>query len=116
MIGKLALVARGSQREHHALRDARGRRTSLWRRLESASENRLTYGQLSGHVSEKTFAFAAEIGLKLLTTLVCSPAESVVKTMKRDYVTFMPKPDARWLRAISISPSSIETNSVHKAP
>ncbi|VWC52525.1 transposase [Burkholderia lata] len=39
------------------------------------------------------------IGLKPLTTPVCSPqsngmAESFVKTMKRDYVAFMPTPDA----------------------
>ncbi len=38
-------------------------------------------------------------GLKPLTTPACSPqsngmAESFVKTMKRDYVAFMPKPDA----------------------
>ncbi len=44
-------------------------------------------------------AFAAEIGLKPLTTPASSPqsngmAESFVKTMKRDYITFMPKPDA----------------------
>jgi len=43
--------------------------------------------------------FASDIGLKPLTTPVCSPqsngmAESFVKTMKRDYVAFMPKPDA----------------------
>ncbi len=53
----------------------------------------------SGYIAEKTRAFAAEIGLKPLTTTVCSPqsngmAESFVKTMKRDYVSFMPKPDA----------------------
>lgn len=53
----------------------------------------------SGYIAEKTRAFAADIGLKPLTTPVCSPqsngmAESFVKTMKRDYVTFMPKPDA----------------------
>ncbi len=52
----------------------------------------------SGYITEKTRAFAADIGLKPLTTPVCSPqsngtAESFVKTMKRDYVTFMPKPD-----------------------
>lgn len=39
------------------------------------------------------------IGLKPLTTPVCSPqsngmAEGFVKTMKRDYVAFVPKPDA----------------------
>lgn len=53
----------------------------------------------SGYIAEKTRAFASNIGLKPLTTPVCSPqsngmAESFVKTMKRDYVAFMPKPDA----------------------
>ena len=50
-------------------------------------------------IAEKTRAFASTIGLKPLTTPVCSPqsngmAESFVKTMKRDYVAYMPKPDA----------------------
>ncbi|VVD27831.1 transposase (fragment) [Paraburkholderia dioscoreae] len=40
------------------------------------------------------------MGLKPITTPVRSPqsngmAESFVKTMKRDYVSWMPKPDAR---------------------
>jgi transposase InsO family protein len=53
----------------------------------------------SGYTADKTRAFASSIGLKPLTTPVCSPqsngmAESFVKTMKRDYVAFMPKPDA----------------------
>ena len=53
----------------------------------------------SGYIAEKTRLFASDIGLKPLTTPVCSPqsngmAESFVKTMKRDYVAFMPKPDA----------------------
>ncbi|MBB5404396.1 putative transposase [Paraburkholderia sp. JPY162] len=53
----------------------------------------------SGYTAEKTRDFASGIGLKPLTTPVCSPqsngmAESFVKTMKRDYVAFMPKPDA----------------------
>ncbi|MGF6293041.1 transposase InsO family protein [Paraburkholderia youngii] len=53
----------------------------------------------SGYIAEKTRTFASGIGLKPLTTPVCSPqsngmAESFVKTMKRDYVAFMPKPDA----------------------
>jgi transposase InsO family protein len=47
----------------------------------------------------KRLAFASDIGLRPLTTPVCSPqsngmAESFMKTMKRDYVAFMPKPDA----------------------
>ncbi|WP_316902507.1 IS3 family transposase [Ralstonia edaphi] len=53
----------------------------------------------SGYIAGKTREFATGIGLKPLTTPVCSPqsngmAESFVKTMKRDYVAFMPKPDA----------------------
>jgi putative transposase len=53
----------------------------------------------SGYTADKTRSFATSIGLKPLTTPVCSPqsngmAESFVKTMKRDYVAFMPKPDA----------------------
>jgi putative transposase len=53
----------------------------------------------SGYIADKTRAFASDIGLKPLTTPVCSSqsngmAESFVKTMKRDYVAFMPKPDA----------------------
>ncbi|MGF6853643.1 transposase InsO family protein [Paraburkholderia sp. CI3] len=53
----------------------------------------------SGYTAEKTRTFASDIGLKSLTTPMCSPqskgmAESFVKMMKRDYVTFMPKPDA----------------------
>jgi putative transposase len=52
----------------------------------------------SGYIAEKTRHFAVELGLHLLTTPVCSPqsngmAESFVRTMKRDYVTFMPKAD-----------------------
>ncbi|POS06378.1 IS3 family transposase, partial [Burkholderia gladioli] len=47
-----------------------------------------------------TMTFSREIGLRPITTPVRSPqsngmAESFVKTMKRDYVSWMPKPDAR---------------------
>lgn len=53
----------------------------------------------SGYIAHETRAFANGIGLTPLTTPVCSPqsngmAESFVKTIKRDYVAFMPKPDA----------------------
>ena len=52
------------------------------------------------YIARHTGAFARDIGLEPLTTPVCSPpsngmAESIVKTIKRDYVAFMPKPDAR---------------------
>ncbi|MDX7707592.1 integrase core domain-containing protein, partial [Aeromonas caviae] len=48
----------------------------------------------------ETRAFAREIGLEPRTTAVRSPqsngiAESFVKTMKRDYIEMMPKPDSR---------------------
>jgi putative transposase len=51
------------------------------------------------YIARQTRAFALDIGLEPLTTPVCSPqsngmAESFVKTMKRDYIAFMPKPDA----------------------
>lgn len=53
----------------------------------------------SGYTADDMRLFATAIGLKPLTTPVCSPqsngmAGSFVKTMKRDYVAFMPKPDA----------------------
>lgn len=52
----------------------------------------------SAYTAEQTRAFAREIGLLPLTTPVCSPqsngmAESFVKTMKRDYIANMPRPD-----------------------
>lgn len=54
----------------------------------------------SPYVAHKTRQFARDLGLTPLTTPVCSPqsngmAESFVKTIKRDYIAFMPKPDAR---------------------
>jgi putative transposase len=67
--------------------------------LKAPSEIEWLTDNGSGYTAEKTRAFASDIGLKPLTTPVCSPqsngmAESFVKTMKRDYVAFMPKPDA----------------------
>lgn len=52
----------------------------------------------SAYTAYKTRALALEIGLNPLTTPICSPqsngmAESFVKTIKRDYIAFMPKPD-----------------------
>ena len=54
----------------------------------------------SCYIAEDTLTFSKEVGLKPITTPVRSPksngmAESFVKTMKRDYVSWMPKPDAR---------------------
>ncbi|WP_186265741.1 IS3 family transposase [Burkholderia gladioli] len=54
----------------------------------------------SCYIADETMTFSREIGLRPITTPVRSPqsngmAESFVKTMKRDYVSWMPKPDAR---------------------
>jgi putative transposase len=53
----------------------------------------------SAYTALRTRSFAQELGLKPLNTPVCSPqsngmAESFVKTLKRDYVATMHKPDA----------------------
>ncbi|WP_218568097.1 IS3 family transposase [Pseudomonas sp. LP_7_YM] len=52
----------------------------------------------SAYIAEQTRLFARQIGLQPVTTPVRSPqsngmAESFVKTIKRDYVAHMPKPD-----------------------
>ncbi|WP_449100721.1 IS3 family transposase [Pseudomonas veronii] len=52
----------------------------------------------SAYTAEQTRLFARQIGLQPVTTPVRSPqsngmAESFVKTIKRDYVVHMPKPD-----------------------
>ena len=54
----------------------------------------------SAYTAALTRSFAREVGLEPVNTPVSSPqsngmAESFVKTMKRDYVDYMPKPDAR---------------------
>ena len=54
----------------------------------------------SCYIAEETLTFSRAIGLKPITLHVRSPqsngmARSFVKTMKRDYVSWMPKPDAR---------------------
>ncbi|MCX4051338.1 integrase core domain-containing protein, partial [Aeromonas caviae] len=54
----------------------------------------------SAYRAHETRAFAREIGLEPKTTAVRSPqsngiAECFVKTMKRDYIEMMPKPDSR---------------------
>ena len=53
----------------------------------------------SAYTAALTRSFAREVGLEPVNTPVSSPqsngmAESFVKTIKRDYVDFMPKPDA----------------------
>nr|WP_244207880.1 IS3 family transposase [Paraburkholderia hospita] len=54
----------------------------------------------SCYIAEETLMLSRKIGLKPVTTPVRSPqcngmAESFVKTIKRDYVSWMPKPDVR---------------------
>jgi len=73
---------------------------SCSRPLRSASARRCRPRRSNGsaYTTEQTRAFAREIGLLPLTTPVCSPqsnsmAESFVKTMKRDYIAHMPRPD-----------------------
>ncbi len=53
----------------------------------------------SGYTVDGTRRFAVSIGLMPLTSPVCSPqsnamTESFVKAMERNYVAFVPKPDA----------------------
>src|SRR5687767_924861 len=53
----------------------------------------------SAYIALQTRTFAQELGLVPLNTPVSSPqsngmAESFVKTIKRDYVAMMPKPNA----------------------
>ncbi len=54
----------------------------------------------SVYTAHETRKFARELNLKPCTTAVSSPqsnsmAERFVKTMKEDYIAFMPKPDVR---------------------
>ncbi|HGG4756902.1 TPA: IS3 family transposase [Salmonella enterica subsp. enterica serovar Ball] len=54
----------------------------------------------SAYRAHETWAFARLLGLEPCTTAVRSPesngiAESFVKTIKRDYINIMPKPDSR---------------------
>jgi putative transposase len=68
--------------------------------LKAPAESEWLTDNGSGYTADKTRSFASSIGLEPLTTPICSPqsngmAESSVKRMKRDYVAFMPKPDAK---------------------
>ncbi|WP_193133889.1 integrase core domain-containing protein, partial [Klebsiella grimontii] len=54
----------------------------------------------SAYTAYETRRFARELNLEPCTTAVSSPqsngmAERFVKTMKEDYIAFMPKPDVR---------------------
>jgi len=74
-------------------------RIQIGNALHTPSEIEWLSDNGSGYMADDTCRFAMDIGLKPLTTPVCSPqsngmTESFVKTMKRDYVAFMLKPDA----------------------
>ncbi|CBW76006.1 Transposase [Mycetohabitans rhizoxinica HKI 454] len=84
--------------------------------LQAPSEIEWLSDNGCGYTADETRRFATEIGLKPLTTPVCSAqnngmAESFVKTMKRDYVAFCQNRMRR--RPCSLSPlrSSITTRS-----
>lgn len=67
--------------------------------LHTRSEIECLSDNGSGYTVDETRRFAVDLGLKPLATPVCGPqssgmAESFVKTMKRDYVAFIAKPDA----------------------
>ncbi len=88
-------------RDHDLLLERRRKQPGVARRNE---------GRVAVDTSiEQARAFARQIGLLPLTTPVCSPqsngmAESFVKTMKRDYLRNMPKPDrATALRKLAIA-------------
>lgn len=71
----------------------------------------------SGYIAGKTREFATDIGLKPLTTPVCSPqsngmAESFVKTMKATTSPSCPNRMRRRLRATLPSHSSTTTSSI----
>ncbi|QBR40006.1 hypothetical protein EHF36_04695 [Kerstersia gyiorum] len=88
-----------SQRRSGTRCDAGRARTPVRRRRPCpSSEIEWLTDNGSAYIAGKTRAFVQQIGLKPVTTPVRSPqsngmAESFVKTIKRDYVAFMPKPD-----------------------
>lgn len=68
-------------------------------RLPDAPVQRLTDNG-SAYTTHETRKFARELNLAPCTTAVSSPqsngmAERFVKTMKENYIAFMPKPDVR---------------------
>ncbi|WP_321143134.1 IS3 family transposase [Pseudomonas extremaustralis] len=75
----------------------------------------------SAYTAEQTRLFARQIGLQPVTTLVRSPqsngmAESFVKTIKRDYVAHMPKPDRETaLRNLAIAFEHYNEQHTHSA-
>ncbi|HIH0034250.1 TPA: IS3 family transposase [Staphylococcus aureus] len=75
----------------------------------------------SAYIAEQTRQFARQIGLHPVTTPVRSPqsngmAESFVKTLKRDYVAHMPKPDRETaLRNLTIAIEHYNEEHPHSA-
>mgnify|MGYP004703503967 CR=1 FL=1 len=75
----------------------------------------------SPYIARATQAFARDLGLEPLTTPVCSPqsngmAESLVRTIKRDDVAFMPKPEpAKAMRNLALAFGHYNEHHPHSA-
>ena len=75
----------------------------------------------SAYTAHDTRKFATELNLEACTTAVSSPqsngmAERFVKTMKEDYIAFMPKPDVRTaLRNLAAAFTHYNENHPHSA-
>ena len=75
----------------------------------------------SAYTAYETRRFARELNLEPCTTAVSSPqsngmAERFVKTMKEDYIAFMPKPDVRTaLRNLAVAFTHYNENHPHSA-
>lgn len=75
----------------------------------------------SAYTAYETRRFARELNLEPCTTAVSSPqsngmAERFVKTMKEDYIAFMPKPDVRTaLRNLAAAFTHYNENHPHSA-
>lgn len=75
----------------------------------------------SAYTAHETRRFARELNLEPCTTAVSSPqsngmAERFVKTMKEDYIAFMPKPDVRTaLRNLAAAFAHYNENHPHSA-
>ncbi|HHZ7675647.1 integrase core domain-containing protein, partial [Klebsiella pneumoniae] len=75
----------------------------------------------SAYTAYETWRFARELNLEPCTTAVSSPqsngmAERFVKTMKEDYIAFMPKPDVRTaLRNLAVAFTHYNENHPHSA-
>ena len=78
-------------------------------------------GNGSAYTAHETRKFATELNLEPCTTAVSSPhsngmAERFVKTMKEDYIAFMPKPDVRTaLQNLAVAFTHYNENHPHSA-